>query len=237
MPSGGAFPSPPSPTRRKLQLCLGPYPHASTPGCAPAGLPLQSGACALGLVGRKWSSGFLGLSPCGRAHYLGKWPWDRQSMSRYRRSPESLWFTLQRQSSSSGSKAERVTQGDRELRVCPLSRALCTSLAAAEIRHQRSLLLLADRTLPEHWLRPPLHRDPTALHSGCLHSAMCVLSYPSPPADRTEVHFMKLARGCIEANSSARFAPFAEMVCLRNANSSYLPKNRELGPQITHSLS
>lgn len=127
MPSGGAFPDPPSPTRRKLQLRLEPYPHASTPGCAPAGLPLQSGACALGLVRRKWSSGFLGLSPCGRAHYLGKWPWDRQSTSRYRRSPESLWFTLQRRSSSSGSKAERVTHGDGELRVRPLSRALCTS--------------------------------------------------------------------------------------------------------------
>lgn len=48
---------------------------------------------------------------------------------------------------------------------------------------------------------------------------------------------MKLARGCTEGNSSARFAPSAEIVCLRNANSSYLPKNRELGPQIKHSLS
>lgn len=135
----------------------------------------------------------------------------------------------------------RVTHGDRELQVRPLSCALCTSLAMAEIRRQRSLLLLADRTLSEHWLRPPLHRDPTALHSGCLHSAVCafrrVLSYPSPPADRTEVHFMKLTHGCTEGNSSARFAPFAEIVCLRNANSSYLPKNRELGPQIKHSLS
>lgn len=90
--------------------------------------------------------------------------------------PESLWFTLHCQSSNSGSKAEGVTHGDRELQVRPLSRALCTSLAASEIRRQSSLLLLADHTLSEHWLRPPLHRDPTASHSGRLRPAVCFQS-------------------------------------------------------------
>lgn len=60
--------------------------------------------------------------------------------------------------------------------------------------------------------------------------------YPAPNAGRTQVHFTKLALAEEET------APPLKLLQLKsssasNANSSYLPKNKESGPKIKYSLS